>query len=651
VDAQLVDLRAVPSTGEVVSSRPLEQIHVVANDDARCRFGVFDFDVKTLELQKHGRTLKVRPQSLTLLALLVTRRGELVTRDDIQLALWGRDTHVDFEQGVNHCIKELRAALGDAAESPRYIETVPRRGYRFIAAIEPATVSPVPVPPRATSPRRRFVATGAGLAVLLVALGTSAWWRPSRTEPASGAAVSIAALPLVNFSGDPADAYFADGVTDSLITELARTPNLLVIAPTAVFRYKDRAIDPRIAGQELGARYVLHGSVQRADARVRVNVRLMDVTTGREVLGEPFEDSARDVFRLQSRISARIAEALQVTLSNSAARGSGRRPTASEHAYDAYLQGMFYARHAGPGSPDRAIAFLEQAVQADPAFALAQAALGSLYMERFFYEDADPALEQKAVVAVDRALAADPDLAEGYLARAQLVWTLPNRFPHERAIRDLKRALSLNPSLAAAHRELGKIYLHVGLLEESIEANARADQLNPGDPGFVRRVLAHVYLRQCEAALQLIDGNAGVPSRGRRRAEVLRCLGRDDEALRELSTSPFPSLRAVLQARKGSHVESRRALQTAQPVAANADELSHVHHAQYFMGAAYALLGDTRQAVAWLKKASNEGLPCYPLYERDPDLSSVRTDPEFVALLQDLQAQRDRLRVTIGQMR
>jgi adenylate cyclase len=334
-------------------------------------------------------------------------------------------------------------------------------------------------------------------------------------------------------------------------------------------------------------------------------------------------------------------------LSSSGVARAVRRPTTNEQAWNAYLQGLFYSRHAGPASPERAISLLERAVEIDPSFALAYAALGSRYMTRFFYIDADPGLEQKAVVAVEKALAIDPELAEGYLARAQLVWTLPNRFPHERAIRDLKRALVLNPSLAAAYHELGKVYLHVGLLEEAIDANSRAVTLNPGDGALNRRVLAHLYLRQCETALQLLEQQGQRSSR--RSAEILRCLGRDDDALTELATGqPYPALRAALLARKGRSEAARQELETMRPVATNQDELSHVHHAQYYMGVAYALLGDTRQAVSWLKKASSEGLPCYTLYERDPDLDSLRNDPEFIALLRQLKAQVDRLRSAIS---
>ena len=529
MDAQPIDATAVPSRGDGgIIPAFSDQVTVAGTDCSRYRFGIFDFDAKTLELQKHARTLRVRPQSLTLLALLVTRRGELVSREDIHLALWGRDTHVDFEQGVNHCIKELRTALGDAVESPRFIQTVPRRGYRFIAPIEEVSIStqPAEVPvvqaaPRASAappPRHRLFAVATGAVTLTIALGTMHWW----TTPATG-----------------------PGTAD-------------------------------VAG----------------------------------------------------------------------ARPAVRRPTTNEKAHDAYLQGMFYARHAGTGSPERAISFLERAVQADPSFALAHAALGSQYMARFFYVDAQPALEQKAVVAVEKALALDPNLAEGYLARAQLVWTLPNRFPHERAIRDLKRALALNPSLAAAYRELGKVYLHVGLLEESIDANRRAVTLNPGDGAAHRQVLAHLYLRQCETALQVLEQQS---ERGaRRRAEILRCLHREDDALHELAATPYPALRAALLARKGLRGAARRELETMRPVAANAEELSHLHHAQYYMGVAHALLGDTRKAVSWLKKASSEGLPCYPLYERDPDLDSLRKDPEFIALLLELKAQADRLRSALG---
>jgi tetratricopeptide (TPR) repeat protein len=318
---------------------------------------------------------------------------------------------------------------------------------------------------------------------------------------------------------------------------------------------------------------------------------------------------------------------------------------------------MYYIHRSGGAtgaSVDRAIVFFEQAVNADPQFALAQAALGSAYSHRFFYFDADRQWEQKAFLAIEKALALEPDLAEAYLARGQLAWTLPNSFPHEKAVRDLQHAIAINPSLAEAHRELGKIYLHIGLLEKSIDANAQALRLDPGD-GIAsgRRVLAHIYLRQCAVALQLLDqGSIEGPGRFRTRALALMCVGRNDEALEAVSSAnPMnendQSLNALLLARTGKHDAARKQINQARLEVGNVQELSDRHHAQYYIGAAHALMGDTRQAVSWLKKASREGLPCYPLFERDPDLDRLRQDPEFAAFMAQLKAQLERFRATL----
>ena len=444
--------------------------------------------------------------------------------------------------------------------------------------------------------------------------------------------------------------YFADGMTDSIITDLTRTPRLAVIARGAVFRFKDREIDPQKAGQELGAKYVVHGSVQHATDNVRVNVRLVDVVTGYNVWAESFEGRVKNAFVIQNKISSRIVEALQLTLTPGESRRSAPRPTTNDQAYDDYLQGLYYWRQLGWGSADRATKFFEQAVQLDPQFALAQAALGSVYTQRFFYVDADRRWEQQALLAIEKALAQDPDLAEAYLARGQLAWSLPNGFPHEDAVRDLQRAVAIKPSLAEAHLELGKVYLHIGLLDKAIASNTQVGRLDPGNLAALERLgLAHIYLRECQTGLEISAGHAQLRTM---RAEALACLGRNDEVLAMVSAAPPPEsggsgVYALALAATGDAQAAREAIARLEVKADNVAGLSHFHHTQYYIGAAYALLGDTRQAVSWLKKASREGLPCYPLFERDPNLASLRQDPEFAAFMQELKAQAERFRSTL----
>jgi eukaryotic-like serine/threonine-protein kinase len=500
---------------------------------------------------------------------------------------------------------------------------------------------------------RAWTLVGVGVALLIaLAMGLSRLGvgpqsnRTIKTE----AVKSILALPFANLSGNAEDEYFSDGMTDSLITDLAKVDSLTVIARSAAFRYKDQAVDARKAGQELGARYVLQGSVQRSGPRVRVNAQLVEVASGYQIWAERFEEDTKDLFMLQDQMSSRIVETLQLKLSPPMVQRQVRRPKTNEQAYDAYLQGLYYRHKPGEGNIQRALPFFEKATTLDPRFALAQAALGSAYTQYFFYIDADRRWEQKAFLAIEKSLALDPELAEGYLARGQLAWSLPNGFPHEQAVKDLQKALAINPGLAEAHRELGKIYMHIGLLEKSITENTAALSFDPSDTAAKRRRIgAYMYGRDCATALELSERD--LPD-DHLRAWALTCLGKQREALQQLSTqSVLPdndaSFLAVLLARSGELDAARKQIARLRVEADNVAGLSDLHHMQYNIGTAYALMGETRLAVTWLKKASREGLPCYPLYEKDPHLDSLRQDPEFATFMQQLEAQARRFQSTL----
>jgi TolB-like protein len=619
--------------GRIVGTVPYMSPEQVRGAPTDSRSDVFAVGAVLFEMLTGRAAFEAESANETLSAVL--------TRDPFAHAEqqgWSRDNWPPpLVQVIRHCLEKDPRERFQSARDIAF-------GLEVLSGASGSARTAVSAPPD----RRRSWMFAAGGAVIVAALAIALWLAGLRREaggPASGTK-SIATLPLANLSGNPQDEYFADGMTDSLITNLAKTPGLAVIARAAVFRYKGKEIDPRKTGQELDVQYVVHGSVQKAEKRVRVNVRLVDVLTGYNVWAQPFDEDIKDVLVMQDTIARRIAEALRLKLSAADVRRDAGRPTTNQQAYDAYLQGLYYGHQTAAGSNDRAIEFLEQSVQADPEFALAQATLGSRYMRRVFYEDADRKWEQKAILAVDKALAIEPQLAEGYLARAQLVWTLPNGFPHDRAVADLKHAVALNANLAEAYVELGKVYLHIGVLDKSIEANSLALRLDPENiAAKARRIAAYLYLRQCDTALQLADQYATLGNRTR--AEVLRCLGRTDEAVQAIASDSSSDLMAVLLARKGRFEAARQQIDQATRQARNIEELSHFHHAQYYIGAAYALMGDKRQALEWLKKATREGLPCYPLFERDPDLDGLRKDPEFIAFMAQLKAQAERFRATL----
>ena len=637
-DDQETVTRAVGTEpGLVVGTVPYMSPEQVRGESVDARSDIFALGAVLFEMLT-GKVAFAAPSAAETMSAVLTRDPLTDVRDS---DAW-TGIPPQLADIVGHCLeKDPRQRFQSARDIAFGLEVLSGVGAR-----------PVRAP---LSQRRRLLTVGA-VVVVVAAIAVGLWrWRATLT-PAAGrddASALLAALPLRNLSGAPEDEYFTDGMTDSLITDLARTPRLAVIAREAVFRFKDRGIDPQKVGQELGARYVLHGSVQRAGDRVRINVRLVDVETGYTVWAEPFEDNVKDVFVIQNRIAKRVALALELKLAPVEAPAASRPPTTSEQAYDAYLRGLYEWHKPGEISRERALASFEQAVKADPGFALAQAALGSAYTQRFFYVDADRRWEQQAFLAIEKALALDGHLAEAYLARGQLAWSLPNRFPHERAVRDLQRAIELKPGLAEAHRELGKIYMHIGLLDKAVAANTYTLRLDPGNPGALSRLtMTHVYQGQCETALELSTRQP----LGRNRALALACSGRTAEALEAL---PAPGadpadadpndegVRALLMARLGDHKAARERIALIRLTADNVAGLSDLHHTQYSIGAAYALMGETRQAVTWLTKASREGLPCYPLFERDPNLDSLRRDSEFVALLQELKAQDERFRATL----
>jgi len=517
------------------------------------------------------------------------------------------------------------------------------------------------------APARKRISRPALIAgVLLLGLLLAAVWRflksGSEALPVSGRARSIAVLPLESFGGRPEDEYFADGMTESLITDLAKVPGMLVIARNSVFRYKGQKIDIKKVGDELDVNYVLEGSIQRAEGRVRINAQLIDVESGFHVWADRYDRSLEDVFALQDDISAKIAGALQVRLAPSEAREAGAVPTKNLEAYDTYLRGRhLFQTSPGDAGQESAISLFERAVALDPGFALAHAALARGYVIRLFNRDPRREWEEKAFAEIEKALSLDPNLPEAYLARASVLWTRLNNFPHERAAKDLRRALSLNPGLAEAHSNLALIYFHVGLFEKSEEESKVARRLDPHEPENSFR-LAAVYLfwQKYGPAVAEFERYESAGRRHPWKALALSNLNRDEEAFAflenflrvdpkdpaferqrwEVALGVYP----VLLSRAG---DDRKAEQYIARAVESDRGLGHFHHSEYNIASAYALMGKPRQAVEWLQKSAEHGFPCYPLFASDPTLNSLRGDPAYHSLLRKMKAEWEHYRATL----
>ena len=424
-----------------------------------------------------------------------------------------------------------------------------------------------------------------------------------------------------------------------------------MIASNTAFSYRHKPPLREIA-RELGIGLVVTGSVQRHDASVRINASLVDTSDGTTLWSEHFSRQVTDVLTVQNEISENIARTLSKTVGVAPLTKSSPA-TRNPEAYDAYLRGLWHFKGRSSTRPivqtrasswRSAVAEFERAVALDPGFALARAALASAYTQLFFYVSTDRRFDEKAFLEIQRALAIDPSLPEAYLARAQLTWTAQNHFPHEAAITDLRRAVTLNANMADAHLELEKVYYHIGLTDKVIAASQQVQRLDPSQALSSNRTFrALIDAGRLEQVRVEVDrnGNLGPYARG----DALVALGRLPEARQFLSRSKATqpgdaeydigalTLLGVVFARLDQSKQAEQVLAMVIPTAENPTALSHIHHAQFHIGAILALLGRKADAVRWLTKAADDGYPSYPRFSTDQSLAPLKGYPAYEALL------------------
>ncbi|HEV2388747.1 MAG TPA: tetratricopeptide repeat protein [Candidatus Acidoferrales bacterium] len=641
-------------------------------------FGTFEFDLKTGELRNGGIRIKLPDQSAEILAALLECPGELVTRGDLRRKLWPGDTFVDFDHGLNNAINRLREALNDAADAPRFIETLPRRGYRFIAQVRsdaralmeesppgaspegsvPSTVG-APEPPGVVTPalppakrrlnKLRLAAASMGIAAAAILVLYFEGVRPFHSSAAMKIR-SVAVLPLANLSGDPSQEYLADGITDALTTYLAQTRGIRVISRTSAIHYEGtRKALPEIA-KELGVDAVVEGSASRSGAILHVNARLIHAPGDRDIWAHSYEGAATSLAAMESEIASDLARKIGVTTRPDSSVHLSKAARVNPESYDLYLRAEPYYGLATREANDEAIRLLEKSVEIDPEFAAGYAALATAYGTRAFgVEISDPGWVEKASAAVDKALALDPDLAEGYVSRGYLLWSRANGWSVERAVADYRRALELNPNLAEAHHQLANVYNHVGLLDKADEEINKAVALDPLNTGTRFRVGVNLLYRgKYEESLRAIRDSERFlpPFWAFQTSFALQHLGRRqegqetvDEFLKTTPLDPGGSLaamQALLAADAGDASLAERRIQQA---IARGKGYQYFHHIAYAVASAYALLGRHQEALQYLRAAADDGFPCYPLFEHDSNLDHLRSDPRFLSFLGEQEKQ------------
>ena len=609
------------------------------------RFGVFEVNRQTRELRKHGLRIKLEDQPFEILAALLERPGEIVTRGELEARLWPAGTFVDFGKSLTKAVNKIRTALDDSAATPRFIETLSRRGYRFIAPVETcASARPAAAPPAARTrraPRWRpsIVAAGGALAVfaaLLLRQGADRLKAPLSPPGIT----SIAVLPLENLSGDPDQEYFADGLTDDLITDLGQIATLRVISRTSVMQYKRTRKPLPVIARELNVDAAVEGTVQRSGGRVRVTAQLLQARTDGHLWADTYERDFEDAIRLERQMAVAIAHEITSRLTPSQETRLAHGKTASPRAYDAYLHGCYFLGQRIEEPTVEAVGYFEQALREDPHFALAYSGLADCYAARWAASVDLPLAEQYA----RKALALEPDLAEAH-ASLGLVYMYTGRFAG--AERELRRALNLNPNSVMAHHWRAILLVYFGRFQDALAENDRARQLDPFSlPVNNARMFALLGLRQYDQALEQAERLAELDPRYPFDwpSNIYWVQGRVPEAISEQKKNATANhaptrLRdldeiAAAYSRGGVHAAALKSAQIEEKGYRRVYTASEI-------ACQFGLAGDQSKALDWLNQAcSDDIVNCYYVVRSAPALERVRANPRFHELLRRLGLER-----------
>ena len=648
------------------------------------RFGVFEFDLRSRELRKHGIRIKLQEQPCQILAFLLERRGEMVTREELQRHLWPSDTFVDFDHSLNTAVMRLREALNDSSENPRFIETLPRRGYRFVAPLEERSASvnettsahadelnaaqrtltqeSLALPPHSqvvlstSSARkggraRRPQVALATLLLLAVALACGLGFRylrkPSVLPAPPKQITSIVVLPLENLSADKDQAYFADGMTDELIANLAKIRSLRVISRTSAMGYKGTHKTLSEIARDLNVDAVVEGTVLRSGDRVRITAELVQVATDRHLWADTYESPFGDVLTLQSQVASAIVNEIRINLTpEEQQRLATARPISAE-SYEDYLKGRFYWNKRSEEGLTKAIEYFQLATQEDPHSALAFAGLADCYSiigSAIVGSVSSQEVASKARVAALKALELDKSLAEAQTSLATVQFNYDWNWPA--AASGFQRSIELNPSYATAYQRYSLYLMAMGRTGESLAQMNRARELDPLSISMNfslgwRLYMAHQYdqaISQLRNTLEM-DPNFALPRMVLGQAYEQK--GMYPQATVELqkavavSHDSPPMLGALGHAfgLAGNKSEADKILGQMQ------EQSKKRYVSPFYISVVYAGLRENEKAIDWLEKAYEDRSNAIIFLKVDPDFDGLRSNPRFQVLLRRLALQ------------
>jgi TolB-like protein/DNA-binding winged helix-turn-helix (wHTH) protein/Tfp pilus assembly protein PilF len=622
-----------------------------------------ELDRRAYELRRSGKPVKLSRIPMELLLLLVERRGELVTRDEIGERIWGKDVYVDRDNNINAAIRKLRQVLGDDSEQPRFVQTVTGRGYRFIVPDfepEPSQVSnlatqppplvsegneatPLSAPQRdrpAVSNTLRWVILASAMLLLVVSAVYFQWFR-SRTSPQAAGRLMLAVLPFENLTGDSGDDYFSDGLTEEMIAQLGSLDpqHLGVIARTSVMHYKGTKQRLDRIGSDLGVQYVLEGSVRRSSDKVRITAELVQTKDQTHVWARQYDRELSDLLAVQGEIAQQIAQEIPVRLELPAsAPPSHPSPLAARQyqAYDLYLKGRYFWNKRTPQGLQQAIDYFQQAIAKDPDNAHAYAGLADSYALLSGYTSA-PQTESmpKARAAAVKALQLNEGLAEAHTSLALI--TENYEWDWKTAEKEYTRAIQLNPNYATAHQWYAEFLSLQGRFQEAFAESERARQLDPlsliiATDNASILYYSRQYDRAITQCLTVLEMEPNFP-RAHLMVGAYVEKGQFDEAIADVEkwgeSGPWTlAWKAYVYGRAGKQLQARQAIARLQHFYGNNQ---HINPEPILW--AYVGIGDKDHAFAWFERAYVDHSNVLTSLKVNPAYDSLRDDPRFSELM------------------
>ena len=567
------------------------------------RFGVFEMDLQDRELRKRGVRLKLETKPLQILELMLERPGEIITRKQIQERLWS-DTYVLFDYSVNTAVNKLRLALGDSAENPRFIETVARRGYRFIANVE------------------RMSATAS----------------PSSATSANAPISSIAVLPFQNSGEDQELEYLSDGLSEAVIRRVSQIPGVRVMAWSAVLRYKNRDLDPLAAGRDLRVRSVLVGRVVEGADSVSLSVELVDADSGWRLWGEEYRRGRGEVHTVSDEIARQIAVQLQPQAKPAEGRHWPQQHTANADAFSDYLKGRYHWHKLSADGLKKSVSYFELAIAKDPNFALAHSALADAYVLFAFVLLPPREALERAREAAQRALKIDDRLADAHASCATITKLYDWNWPQ--AEREYRRALELDPNNAIARRGYGSLLAALGRPEEALLQVRKAQELDPtslvvGVEAVWNLYMAREYGRAVQQAMKMAEIEPDFPASGHALGLALEQLGKCDEAIACLTkvSERTEAHQATIASLAHAYARCGRTKDAQAIVDELAGDATKRYVAPYLFAVIHAGLGEREKSLAWLERGYDLHDVWMVWLNRDPRFDLLRVEPRFQNLL------------------